>query len=302
MRILLPLAATFGMLAPLTAAQSTITLTPIKDTYLQDVSPNTNFGASTDIWFGRGSFFGLGNVRTLVEFDLTSVPPHALAIKSATFSAWQHSTEAAAGGLDCELHAATSPWTEAGATWNNQPAYDARVWDAASVGDSFYTGWIDWDATALVREHATGGLANLGWFFRMQFESAGASRLGYFYSSEFGADPAKRLRLTIELYDMVLTGAPLMSSQVNTLTVDLARPGRSVFFAASRSGTGSFPVPQLGVTLELNNPTLIGSAVANGAGQASITFRIPPSAAGRSVWIQACARNELSNWIADVIQ
>jgi hypothetical protein len=302
MRILLPLVAALGLLAPPAAAQTTVTLTPVKDTYLQDVNPGANFGASVDVWFGRGSFFGLGNIRTLVEFDLTSLPPHPLAIKSATFSAYQHSTEAAAGGLDCELHAATSPWTEAGATWNNQPAYDARVWDSASVGDSFYTGWIDWDATALVREHVAGSLTNLGWFFRMQIESAGASRLGYFHSSEYGADPQKRLRLVVELYDMLLSGGPLVASQVNTLTVENVRPGRNVFFAASRSGTGSHPVPQLGVVLELNNPTLIGSSMANGAGRAALSFRIPPAAAGRSVWIQACARNELSNWIADVVQ
>ena len=69
----------------------------------------------------------------------------------------------------------TSPWTEGGATWNNQPSYDARIWDVAYVGDSFYTGWIDWDATELVREHASGSLANLGWLFRMSYETAGAS-------------------------------------------------------------------------------------------------------------------------------
>ena len=188
-----------GLAGPLSAAQSTITLTPTQDTFLQDSNPNSNFGASSDIWFGRGSYFGLGNVRTLVQFDLAALPSSGLAIKSATFSSWQHSTEAAAGGLDCNLHAATGVWTEGAATWNNQPAYDARVWDTAYVGDSFYTGWIDWDASALVREHLDGLRPNLGWLFRMTYETAGASRLGYFYSSEYAADPSKRLKLTVEI-------------------------------------------------------------------------------------------------------
>jgi len=291
-----------ALLAPAAAAQNSVTLQPTADTHLQDINPGSNFGASQTIWFGRGSFFGLGNVRTLVRFDLSGLPADPRIIRRATFSAWQHSTEAAAGGLDCELHAATAAWTEAGATWNNQPSYDARVWDVAYVGDSFYTGWIDWDATELVREHATGALANLGWLFRMSFETAGASRLGYFHSREYAADPSKRLKLTIELFDILLTHGPLVSGQATVLNASSVTPGRQVFFARSGSGLGSYSVPQLGVTLDLNNPSLIGSAQANGQGQASVAFAIPPAAAGRSVWLQACANGELSNWTAQVVQ
>lgn len=294
--------AVFAALTPAVAAQNSITLRPTADTHLQDSNPGANFGSAPSIWFGRGSFFGLGNVRTLVNFDLSGLPTDPRIIRRATFSAWQHSTEAAAGGLDCELHAATAAWTEAGATWNNQPAYDARVWDVASVGDSFYTGWIDWDATELVREHASGSLANLGWLFRMTFETAGASRLGYFHSSEYMTDPAKGLRLEIELFRMLLTHGPLVSGQANALNVSYATPGRQVFFARTSSGLGSYAVPQLGVTLDLNTPSLIGSAPANGLGQASLAFGIPPAAAGRTVWLQACANGELSNWTGQIVQ
>lgn len=283
------------LLAPAAAAQSTVTLTPTKDTFLQDINPGSNFGSSQDLWFGRGSFFGLGNVRTLVEFNLNGLPSDPVQIRSAKFSAWQHSTEAAAGGLACELHAATSPWSEGTATWSNQPSFDAQVYSSANVGDSFYTGWISWDASTLVREHASGARPNLGWFFKMQFESAGASRLGYFHSREYLADPARRPQLVIEYYELSLAASVLTAGQPGTLTAGDAAPGSRVFFARSRTGMGIFAVPALGVTLELAQPVLAGSALANGAGVASINFLVPPGAGGRTVWMQACAMNALSN-------
>lgn len=294
--------AALASFAPLAAAQSSVTLTPTQDTYLMYINPDSNFGLSQDVWFGRGSYWGLGNIRTLVHFNLSSLPSDPLAIKSATFSAWQHSTEAAAGGLDCELHAATASWSESTATWNNQPAYDARVWDTALVGDSFYTGWIDWDATALVREHASGALANEGWLFRMNSEGAGASRLGYFHSSEYGADPSKQLKLTIETYEMLLSASPLIAGQPAALDVAGAVPGHRVYFVRGLMGLGSYPVPQLGVTLELHAPSLIGSDTADGAGHAGISVNVPAGAAGRSVWLQAAASGELSNYLALTVQ
>lgn len=291
---LIPLLAILLAATSRAQAQSVVTLQPSADAHLQDINPSSNFGAAPEIWFGRGSFFGLGNVRTLVRFDLSGLPSDPRAIRRATFGAYQHRTEAAAGGLDCELHAATGAWTEAGVTWNNQPTYDARVWDMASVGDSFYVGWIEWDATGLVQEHV-GGLANLGWLFRMTFETAGASRLGYFYSREYAADPSKRLRLVVELYDLLLETTPLTAGQPATIGARGATPGGQVFFARSGTGLGSFPVPALGVVLDLDAPAMAGSAMANANGVAVQTVVLPPSTAGRTVWLQACEAGATSN-------
>jgi hypothetical protein len=289
------------LLAPAAAAQSSVTLAPTQDTFLQDVNPASNFGASPDLWFGRGSFFGLGNVRTLVQFPLNGLPTNPAQIRSAKFSVWQHNTEAAAGGLPCELHAATSAWTELGATWNNQPTYDPQVYASADVGDSFYRGWISWDATALVRDHAIGVRPNLGWFFRMQFETAGASRLGYFHSREYLADPSRRPMLNVEYYELGLQASVLTAGQPGTLTANDAAPGGRVFFALSPTGFGSFAVPNFGVTLELDQPMLVGSAFANGVGVAFVNFMVPPGAAGRSAWCQACAQGVTSNVVATTV-
>lgn len=297
-----PLFALAGALlaAPALAAQSQRVLYPTQDTFVQDISPGSNF-ASAELWFGRGSFFGLGNIRTLVQFDLSGVPADPRQIRSAEFTVYQYATEPAAGGLPCELHAATAAWSEATATWNNQPNYDARVWSSADVGDSFYTGAIAWDATALVREHAAGTLPNLGWLFRMQSETAGASRLGYFYSSETAGSAALAPQLTLEVYELLLNATALTAGQSATVAAGGAEPNRIVVFAYSTTGLGSTPVTQLGVTLELDAAALLATATAGPLGNAAVTFRVPAAAVGRPYWLQACAANELSNWIAGVV-
>jgi hypothetical protein len=283
-----------------TDAQTVLQLTPTKDTYVQDISPGTNFGASQDVWFGRGSFFGLGVIRTLVEFDL-SVVPHSN-IRSATFSAYQHSSAPAAGGLPCELHRATQSWSELGVTWSNQPTYDGTVWAAADVGDSFTTGWIDWGVTALVTAEVDGTYPSLGWLYRMQFETAGASRLGYFHSREFTADPTKQPKLEIELYDMNLSVTQPVAGQTSTVSVTAAPPQTPVFYIMSFTGLGQTPVPGLGLVAELDNPFLLVFGISDASGASGFPVWVPPGTTGITAHMQVLAMGELSNPVALVVQ
>ncbi|TAH38241.1 MAG: DNRLRE domain-containing protein [Planctomycetota bacterium] len=285
------LAAAF---CPAVAAQTLVTLNPTQDSFVRDINPDSSFGTQ-DLWFGRGEFWGLGNIRTLVQFNLSGLPTDPLLVRSARFSAYQYATEQAAGGIDCELHAVTAPWTEAIVTWNNQPGYDPRAWSRAEAGDIFHTGWVSWDATAIVREQASGVFPNHGWLFRVQDESAGISRLGYFYSNNTAPNVNRLPRLDVETYEMRLDVTPLAGGQPATLSVTGADPGRRVFFARSLTGTGATFVPQLGVTLELGQPALIGSAFADAAGAASLVVNVPAAGSGRHAWIQAAALGELSN-------
>lgn len=294
------LVLTCGSAASATA-QTQGVLHPTQDSFVQDSNPAGNFGVQ-DLWFGRGSYFGLGNIRTLVQFDLSALPADPQRIRSATFTVYQHSTEPAAGGLPCELHAASAAWNEATVTWNSQPAYDARVWSSADVGDSFYTGPISWDATGLVREHVSGALPNLGWLFRMQYETAGASRLGYFYSSETAPTAAGLPQLSVELYDMGLSAPQLHAGQMETLIASGADPHRRVVFAYSLSGLGSTPVAPLGVSLDLDRAQALASMDAGPLGNAAIRFRVPATAFGRSYWLQACSLGKVSNVASGVVQ
>lgn len=290
-----------GCLSAAAAAQTQAVLLPDQDTYVQDTNPASNFGAD-DLWFGRGSFFGLGNIRTLVQFDFSRFQLDPRLIKSASFNAYQYATEPAAGGLPCELHSATAPWNEMTVTWNNQPAYDAQVWAAADVGDSFGVGLVSWDVTELVRAQVDGTIPNHGWLFRMQFETAGASRLGYFYSTETAPGALFAPLLSVELYEMLLTATPLAAGQAATVMVAGARPGRRVVFAFSTTGLGTTPVPQLNVTLDLDAARPLASDFAGGTGHASRRFRVPAAALGRNYWLQACSLGKLSNVVSGVVQ
>lgn len=80
----------------------------------------------------------------------------------------------------------------------------------------------------------------------------------------------------------------------NTLTVTGAAPGSIVTFLYSRHGGGT-AIP--GCTLQTNclqldSPKIIGRATADGEGRAAITAFVPPAAAGETVLIQACVKNE----------
>lgn len=290
------LACAWATCASPLAAQTTLTLAPIKDTYVQDTAPTSNFGSQQELWFGRGSFFGLGLIRTLVEFDLTQLP-HAN-VKQATFSAWQFNTEDAAGGIDCSVRRCTEPWDELTATWSMQPAYDSKSWAVASVGDSFDPPkWIDWDVTDLVHAQAAGEYPSFGWLFRVPFETSGISRLGYFHSREYFFEPDKRPKLDVELYDLDLTVAQPLPGVPTPITVERAEPNHAVVLAIDLTKLGLTPIPRLGVVLELHDPAPLATLFADSTGTAQASLMLPATS-GVPFWIQAASVGKLSNVVA----
>lgn len=89
----------------------------------------------------------------------------------------------------------------------------------------------------------------------------------------------------------------LNSGANNTFSVSGATGGARVYFTYSTTGTGLFEPPSLAAILSLENPQLIGSTNADGAGNASITRFIPGGAAGTVVWVQAIQNDHASNWM-----
>lgn len=89
----------------------------------------------------------------------------------------------------------------------------------------------------------------------------------------------------------------LNSGANNTFSVSGATGGARVYFTYSTTGTGIFEPPGIAAILSLENPVLIGSTNADGAGNASITRFIPGSASGLNVWLQAIENDHASNWM-----
>lgn len=288
-------------------AQSVVTLYPTADAHTRDVAPNENNGPSETLWIGRGSFWGLGNIRTFVHFDLLDLlPGNPNVIVSATLSAYQFDSELAAGGLDTNVHHVLANWGENTVTWANQPPFDPQVWATAQTGSSGHRGWIDWNVTTLVQDQIDRQL-HFGWMFKNTFESAGASRLGYFHSREYGVDPSRRIQLNVEIPAgdapvMTLSYDSLRGGSNATFTATGAAPGQRVYFIYSLAGLGEQRIGQLGVTLGLRNPASAGDAVADGGGRAVLTRRVPPGASGRGVWVQAAHSGSVSNIVARVVE
>jgi len=81
-----------------------------------------------------------------------------------------------------------------------------------------------------------------------------------------------------------------------------ATPGETVAFIYSLTGTGSTYIPQLDVTIDLANPALAGTRVADQDGYALLRKRLPANAQGRRVWMQAAEFQRKSNVIEQVIE
>ncbi len=87
---------------------------------------------------------------------------------------------------------------------------------------------------------------------------------------------------------------PGHAGEANTLTIRDATPGARVTFLYSRFGGGaSIPGCTLQQNaLQLDSPTVIGTAIADGNGVASITRTVPPIARGQTILFQALVQNE----------
>lgn len=92
----------------------------------------------------------------------------------------------------------------------------------------------------------------------------------------------------------LLPPAPGVAGEVNTLQVTGATPGATVHFVYGRHG-GGFQIAGCDLqenALQIDSPTIIGSAVADASGHATIDRFVPPIARDRTILIQAVVADE----------
>lgn len=101
----------------------------------------------------------------------------------------------------------------------------------------------------------------------------------------------------------VLTASPVIAGASAQVDLTGAVPSAPAWLAASTAGTGSTPIPQLGVTLGLAAPfPLAGPTVTDASGATSWTLPVPAGAAGASFWLQVAQAGKVSNVVAGVVQ
>ncbi len=97
--------------------------------------------------------------------------------------------------------------------------------------------------------------------------------------------------------------SPGLAGESNTITISNVTPGATVQFLYSRRGGGTI-IPGCDLqqnALQLDNPTVIGTAIANQNGVATITRPVPLIARGQTILFQAvvqgeCAVSQLVVW------
>ena len=191
------------------AQNTTVTLSPTKDTYLHGGATTTNYGGCTTFEISR-----YYNRRALLQFDLTSIPADAT-IVSATLKLTQTASSSTTGTDNIEARMLTNSWTEGSgactgvsntvANWNQRVTgqnwatvggggdYNSTVYATTSVGTA--PGDYTWNLLTMVNAWRS-GTTNNGILLKFASEETTYSRSHTFASREH-ATSAYRPTLTI---------------------------------------------------------------------------------------------------------
>ncbi|UCF80540.1 MAG: DNRLRE domain-containing protein [Acidobacteriota bacterium] len=202
-----------------------------QDSYVDRANTKVNYGTDPTMSVGRA-----GNntqTRSLVQFDLSSIPA------GATINSAQLELYAEAAGTDAaavqELYDITEAWVETTVTWQGQPANSGTVRGSLAPGTS--TGWKIWTVTAsVVQGWLDTPATNYGLLVRLAAENA---NVGFWlYATRENATSANRPILRVDYTVLVcsMTGATATALGPTTFC-----DGGSVdIVAAPVGGTGPF--------------------------------------------------------------
>jgi Calcineurin-like phosphoesterase len=169
------------------AHAATLTFIASADTYVQDSTPFTNYGTSTQIvvdnspvrrTFIRFTVSGLSGTVTSAKLRVRTINSNAGSDRGGTFRSM------------------TNSWSETGTTWYNQPAINGAT--HGTLGSVTAGTWYEINVTAAVTTNGT-----------YSFGATSASGDGAYYSSRESGTYAPQLVITTDpaIGDPVLVGA-----------------------------------------------------------------------------------------------
>lgn len=165
----------------------TKTLTPTKDSWVDQSGPTSNFG--DDDYLQVMSDDSGGNRRIFIEFDTSEIPDN---IALSTVKLYLYCTNNYVGhAFDYNIHRVTESWTESGITWNNQPDKSSDF-----VEGLFGSGtgvWKEYDLSDLImcKEDLENGL-----LLKYEQEGSGTYPYMWFYSRDYSEDYRPKLNVT----------------------------------------------------------------------------------------------------------
>jgi len=102
---------------------------------------------------------------------------------------------------------------------------------------------------------------------------------------------------------LALSAPTMVSGSTNTVSVTAGTASANTWLAVSTTGTGSFSIPALGVTLGLSNPMQLGSTQQTDVlGATDFLIAVPAGASGRAYWMQAIQYGSVSNVLNGTVQ
>jgi hypothetical protein len=180
---------------------TSICLEPTADAIVHQVEPNVTHGSGQNLTASRWTYAALGfsgyyTVRSLIKFNLASIPANAT-ITSATLTLYNcpscyypNHQDLSGLGNSVNIKPVLSAWTEAGVTWNTKPTVGSGV-SSANFGNGS-TANLTLGVASLVQNMLT---TNNG------FEMSLASNADYYHSANFAtrenANAALRPKLCI---------------------------------------------------------------------------------------------------------
>ena len=231
------------------AASSRTTFTAVQDTWIYS-RPITTFGDSTML---VGTSADVGTLRSLVQFDLGTIPSDAV-IDSAVLELRYYACSRSSGCADMpvSIHRLTRGWDEGTATWAEMGTASVLSAYATQVlhGLADTGRWVAWDATELVREWHSGVHANHG--LALHGDQTAEENYKVFSTKEMSAEKAPRL--IVEWHGTVATA----TSTPTTTPTPTSTPTATVataFPTPSDTPTATSTVPSTSEPTATPTPT-----------------------------------------------
>jgi predicted ribosomally synthesized peptide with SipW-like signal peptide len=163
------------------STETTVTLNPSQDSYINSGSANTNYGANVNLIDGRS---GSTYQKALIKFTLSSIPSTAV-ITSATLQlyatadgnandvvnmyrlrrAWIEGNNSTNSGVTWNTYNGSSPWGTAGAA-NISSDFINTIIATATIPSDGMNNWYSWTSPLLkdeVQAFVSGTTTNNGW-------------------------------------------------------------------------------------------------------------------------------------------
>ncbi|HEV7685923.1 MAG TPA: DNRLRE domain-containing protein [Acidimicrobiia bacterium] len=175
----------------------------VADTWVDENAKTSNKKSGA---FVQGTSKSSANKRAFLRFDLTRCTPvlaTAATVKRATLRLSLSQAPASARTYNVQRivspcpEAATTCWTEAGLTWNNQPSVSSTVTSTLNLTSSSSLQYYAWDVTADAAAFVAGTAGNYGWRIADSAEGNATAIDTQFKSKDASANAAGAPELVI---------------------------------------------------------------------------------------------------------